>query len=287
MLPIVVVAMVAIIGIRPWRTRVFQAIGLVKKPALPTYRPLRGRMAAYAADAHRKLAAVHRDPSDSLMIDAADLWAAFRLTREVASPQFTDQWVMQQIDEQVRVSVDAPPVFLNRTRAILEQVQPRTDDVVQAIAVLSYVTNSELYGATPVVVAATIRSYLEAGQGASFTYRPLAGRLARLAAEAYQQITRRLSPDDDDKREAVGYGADLVAALRFYRDVVSEAFADHLLDAGLSENPIVFLNGVVAQYEKVNPRTPDVDKAIQIIRELSRSPLADAYVAVARSVLGR
>lgn len=288
LVPLVVVALVVIVAVQPLRTRVFQAIGLAKKPARPTYRPLRGRMAAYAAEAYRKIAAVHPVRADnSLLVDAADLWAAFRLIRETVSPQYTERWVMQQIDEQVRVSVDDPPVFLHRTRTLLDQVQPRTDDVAQAIAVLEYVVNSEMYGATPVIVAATTRYYLEHGQGASFTYRPLGGRLARLSAEAYPQIAGRARPDDDDKREVVGYAADLVAALRLYREVISDAFTDSMFDAVLSDNPINFLSGVVEHYENVNPRTSDVDQAIVIIREISRSSLADAYVGLARVALGR
>ncbi|MEV1111232.1 hypothetical protein AB0I95_21745 [Micromonospora sp. NPDC049751] len=281
-------AVVAIMAVRPWRIRVFQAVGLAMQPARPTYRPLRGRMAAYAAEAYQKIAARHTVRADnSLLVDAADLWAVFRLIREVVSAQYTERWVMQQIDEQVRVSVDDPPVFLHRTRALLDQVQPRTDDIAQAIAVLHYVVNSEMYGATPVVVAATTRYYLEHGQGASFTYRPLGGRLARLSAEAYPQIANRVKPDTDDKREAVGYAADLVAVVRFYREVVSNALTDNMFDALLSDNPIAFLNSLPAKYEQVNPRTPDLDQAIVVVREFSRSSLADAYVALAREALGR
>ncbi|GIJ56176.1 hypothetical protein [Virgisporangium aurantiacum] len=245
-------------------------------------------MAALAAEAYRQIASVQR-PNNPWLTDAAELLAAFRLAREVASPYYTDAWIMQQIDDQVRVSVDDPPVFLHRTRALFEQVQPRTDDVGQAIAVLAYVANTEWYGAIPVTVATTIRYFIENGppvRSSGITYRPLDGRLARLAAEAHPQIAGRIS-ESTFGRDDIGYAADLVAALRFYRDVVSEAYYDNLFDAGLSDNPANFLALTVEQYEKIHPRTPDIDTAIQILRELSRSSRFTAYVALARAALGR
>jgi len=118
-------------------------------------------------------------------------------------------------------------------------------------------------------------------------YLPLTERLSWLAAEAYQQLAVRYPPKTAKNQYFNQRTADLVAALRLYRDVINAAYPDNMIEAGLSDKPVFFLEAIVEQYQKVSPRTPDVDKAIAIIQELDRTSAAGVYVAAARLVLGR
>jgi hypothetical protein len=47
-------------------------------------------------------------------------------------------------------------------------------------------------------------------------------------------------------RSRDGRAADLLAAMRFYRDAVAPAFTDDLISAGLSHRPDLFIQGFIA-----------------------------------------
>ena len=113
------------------------------------------------------------------------------------------------------------------------------------------------------------------------------GRLHELAEEAYVDMFRAVGPaNGPTQAETYGRSADLLAALRFYRDAVARAFSDDLISDALSSRPADAMGSFIANISR-SPYTPERDQALGVLRYVHSSPSAGVYVALARLAIQR
>ena len=110
----------------------------------------------------------------------------------------------------------------------------------------------------------------------------LSGRMRQLAEQAQRDLFAVFgAATSDTQRETYIRTADLLAALRFYRDIVAPAFTDDMLSAGLAARPADFLHQIIDHYRRA-PQSAERDQAISVIVDVDQSSSAGVLVAMVR-----